>query len=70
MNATSLLVYPGPTATHRHPSIASREDERYGTLLGLAQTSEIASRAALDFLTSKPVAFEDVTTHPMVSEDE
>lgn len=55
MNATSKLVYPGPTPTHPFPSIASREDERYGTLLGWAETKEIASQAARDFLNSDPV---------------
>lgn len=60
MNATSKLVYPGPTGTHRFPSIASRDDKRYGTLLGWAETEEIASQAAYDFLDTPPVPTDEL----------
>lgn len=60
MNATSKLVYPGPTVTHRFPSIATRSGDRYGTLLGWAETPEVADVAARDFLASAPVSFDDM----------
>ncbi len=65
MNATSKLVYPGPTATHRYASVATRPDAHpaYGTLIGWAETQDIANQAADDFLNSPAVNFKEATGH-------
>jgi hypothetical protein len=55
MNATSLLVYPGPTKTHTYPCYVHRHGP-YATLLGWATTKDIAEQAARDFEASPPVS--------------
>lgn len=60
MNATSQLISGGPTATHPYPCIVTREGVPYGTLLGWAETEQIAEQARLDFLAAEPVSLDDL----------
>ena len=60
-DATSLLVYPGPTRTHRVPCYVNVSPSgRYATLLGWAETEEIANQAAFTFENSEPISTEEL----------
>lgn len=59
MNATSLLVYPGPTKTHTFPCYVQRHGP-YATLLGWATSEDIADQAARDFEASPPVSTDEL----------